>query len=58
MYAPGEEVIDPKTKQPLGRKKGAFKGELEIVELFGVDASWAKTNKGGSFLSSDLVFVK
>lgn len=58
VYAPGEAVIDPRTKQPLGRKKGAFKGELEIVELFGVDASWAKTNKGGSFLSTDLVYVK
>ncbi len=58
VYSPGEEVIDPKTKQPLGRKKGVFKGELEVVELFGVDASWAKTNKGGSFLSTDLVYVK
>lgn len=58
VYAPGEEVIDPRTKQPLGRKKGAYKGELEIVELFGVDASWAKTNKGGSFSSTDLVYVK
>lgn len=58
VYSPGEEIIDPKTRQPLGRKKGAFKGELEVVELFGVDASWAKTNKGGSFLSTDLVYVK
>jgi len=58
VYAPGEEIIDPKTKQPLGRKKGTFKGELEVVELFGVDASWAKTNRGGSFSSSDLVYVK
>ncbi|MEN6614944.1 MAG: hypothetical protein ABFD12_00155 [Syntrophorhabdus sp.] len=58
VYAPGEEVIDPRTKQPLGRKKGAFKGELEVVETFGVDASWAKTNKGGSFSSTDLVYVK
>jgi hypothetical protein len=58
VYAPGEEVIDPRTKQPMGRKKGAFKGELEVVELFGVDASWAKTNKGGSFTSTDLVYVK
>jgi len=58
VYAPGEEVIDPRTRQPLGRKKGAYKGELEIVELFGVDASWAKTNKGGSFSSTDLVYVK
>ncbi len=58
VYSPGEEFVDPKTKQPLGRKKGAFKGELEVVELFGVDASWAKTNKGGSFLATDLVYVK
>lgn len=58
VYAPGEEVIDPRTKQPMGRKKGAFKGELEVVELFGVDASWAKTNAGGSFTSTDLVYVK
>ncbi len=58
VYAPGEAVVDPRTKQPLGRKKGAFKGELEVVELFGVDASWAKTNKGGSFSSNDLVYVK
>ncbi len=58
VYAPGEEVIDPRTKQPLGRKKGAYKGELEVVEVFGVDASWAKTNKGGSFSSTDLVYVK
>ena len=58
VYAPGEEIIDPKTKQPLGRKKGAFKGELEVMELFGVDASWAKSNAGGSFSSTDLVYVK
>ncbi|MDD3846826.1 MAG: hypothetical protein PHC90_10765 [Syntrophorhabdaceae bacterium] len=58
VFGPGEEIVDPRTKQPLGRKKGAFKGELEVSELFGVDASWAKVNKGGSFSSSDLVYVK
>lgn len=58
VYAPGEQVIDPRTKQPMGRKRGIFKGELEVVELFGVDASWAKINKGGGFSSTDLVYVR
>jgi hypothetical protein len=58
VYSPGEEVIDPRTKMPLGKTKGSYKGELEIVELFGVDASWAKTRKGTSFSATDLVYLK
>jgi len=58
VYSPGEQILDSKTKAPLGRKKGSFKGELEVVELFGVDASWAKPKKGTSFSSTDLVYVK
>ncbi len=58
VYSPGEQILDSKTKAPLGRKKGNFKGELEVVELFGVDASWAKPKKGTSFSSTDLVYVK
>lgn len=58
VYSPGEQVLDSKTKAPLGRKKGDFKGELEVVELFGVDASWAKPKKGTSFSPTDLVYVK
>jgi hypothetical protein len=58
VYSPGEEVIDPRTKMPLGKTKGSYKGELEIVELFGVDASWAKTRKGTSFSPTDLVYLK
>lgn len=58
VYSPGEEVVDPKTKMPLGRTKGSYKGELEVVELFGVDASWAKIKKGTSFLPTDLVYLK
>ncbi len=42
VYSPGEEVIDPKTNMPLGKTKGNYKGDLEVVELFGVDASWAE----------------
>ena len=58
VYAKGEEVIDAGTKAPLGSVKGPFKGEIEIVELFGVDACWGKMKKGESLLSSDLVYVK
>jgi len=43
---------------PLGRTKGSYKGELEIVELFGVDASWAKAKKGANFSATDLVYLK
>lgn len=58
VYSPGEKIIDSKTKAPLGTTRGVLKGELEVVELFGVDASWTKTKKGGSFSPTDIVFVK
>ena len=58
VYSPGEEVIDPTTKMPLGRTKGSYKGELEVVELFGVDASWARIKKGTNFSATDLVYLK
>jgi hypothetical protein len=58
VYTPGEEVIDPRTKMPLGRTKGNYRGELEIVELFGVDASWARIRKGTSFSATDLVYLR
>lgn len=58
VYSQGEKIIDSKTKAPMGTTKGALKGELEVVELFGVDASWTKTKKGGNFSPTDLVFVK
>jgi hypothetical protein len=58
VYSPGEEVIDPRTKMPLGKTKGSYRGELEVVELFGVDASWAKIRKGTSFSATDLVYLK
>ena len=58
VYTAGEKIFDSKTKAPLGTRKGALKGELEVVELFGVDASWTKSKKGGSFLPTDIVFIK
>jgi hypothetical protein len=58
VYSPGEQVIDPKTNQPMGRTKGSFRGELKVEELFGVDASWAKPVKGTTFSTSDLVYLK
>ncbi|MCX8021324.1 MAG: hypothetical protein N2745_00940 [Syntrophorhabdaceae bacterium] len=58
VYEPGEEIIDTKTKMPLGRTKGKYKGELEIAELFGIDASLAKIRKGSDFSPTDLVYFK
>jgi hypothetical protein len=57
-YALGDEKVDSKTNTPLGRVKGAYKGELEVVELFGVDASWAKVRKGTNFAATDFVYLK
>jgi hypothetical protein len=57
-YSPGEQVVDPKTKVPLGKAKGSYKGDLEVMELFGVDASWAKVKKGADFSLTDLVYLK
>jgi len=58
VYTPGTQVVDPSTKISLGKTKGSFKGEIEIVELFGVDASWAKVKKGSAFSATDLVYLK
>lgn len=58
VYSEGDKIIDAKTKVPLGTTKGAFKGELEVVELFGVDASWTKSKKGSGFAPTDIVYVK
>jgi hypothetical protein len=58
VYTEGEKIIDSKTKAPLGTTKGKYKGELEVVELFGVDASWTKSKKGDSFSPTDIVYIK
>ena len=58
VYSPGEQIIDSKTKMPLGTTKGKYKGELEVSELFGVDACWAKVKKGSNFSATDLVYFQ
>ncbi|MGD0228985.1 MAG: hypothetical protein ABSC19_01340 [Syntrophorhabdales bacterium] len=58
VYAPGAQIIDKTTKLPLGRAKGSYKGEIEVVEVFGVDASWAKAGKTSTFVPTDLVYLK
>jgi hypothetical protein len=58
VYAPGAQIVDKTTKTPLGRAKGPYKGEIEVIETFGVDASWAKADKVSSFAPTDLVYLK
>ncbi|MCX7857468.1 MAG: hypothetical protein N2513_05745 [Deltaproteobacteria bacterium] len=58
VYSPGSHVFDEKTRIPIGIKKGEYKGELEIKELFGLDASVAKARKGTNFSPSDMVYLK
>jgi hypothetical protein len=58
VYTPGEQIIDKTTNQPLGRTKGSFKGELEVSEVFGLDAAWAVAKKPASFTPTDLVYLK
>lgn len=58
VYAPGDAIVDKTTTLTLGRIKGAFKGEIEVMDVFGVDASWAKAGKDTSFGPTDLVYLK
>jgi signal peptidase I len=57
VYSPGSQVYDEKTKTPIGIKRGEYKGELEVRELFGLDASAARIRKGGNFSPSDIVYL-
>jgi len=58
VYTPGDEIIDKTTNLPLGRTKGSYKGELEVLETFGVDAAWGKAKQMTSFVPTDLVYLK
>jgi len=58
VYGRGEQIVDRVTGLPLGRLKGTYKGEIEVSEVRGVDASWARTLKGGPFQPADLVYLK
>jgi hypothetical protein len=58
IYSPGDQIIDKTTNLPLGKTKGNYKGELEVSEVFGVDASWGKAKKLASFAPTDLAYLK
>ena len=55
VYGEGREVIDPDTKISLGRRPGAEKGEIEIVDYFGEDASIGRVLQGKGFAVNDIV---
>ncbi|MBE0602330.1 MAG: hypothetical protein IH611_01710 [Deltaproteobacteria bacterium] len=55
VFGEGREVIDPDTKMPLGRRPGPKKGEIEIIEFFGEDASIGKVLSGSGFAVNDIV---
>ncbi len=57
VYASGGEVVDATTKTSLGKMKGAYRGEIEVVDFVGTDASWARSKKGDKFAPTDLVYV-
>lgn len=58
IYALGKQVVDAKTKASLGHTKGSFKGEVEVVELFGVDAASARVRGSASLAPGDLAYLK
>ncbi|OPY65765.1 MAG: hypothetical protein A4E57_03053 [Syntrophorhabdaceae bacterium PtaU1.Bin034] len=58
VYSKGNQVFDKTTHLPLGQVKGSYKGEIEVYELFGVDAALAKLGKGGTFSTTDVVYLK
>lgn len=55
VYGEGREVIDPDTKVSLGRRPGRVKGEIEVTDFFGEDASICRTVSGGGFAVNDIV---
>jgi hypothetical protein len=58
VYAPGDAVFDKTTGLPLGKTRGIYKGDMELQEIFGVDAAWGKAKNGVSFSPTDLVYLK
>ena len=58
VYTEGASIIDSATKAPLGTTRGQLKGQIEVVELFGVDAASAAIKSGGGFAPTDFVYLK
>ncbi len=52
---PGKEIFNQLTGEFLGREPGKFKGRLQIVEFFGVNAAITKPVLGESFKVGDFV---
>ncbi len=52
---PGKEIYNQLTGEYLGREPGKFKGRLQVVEFFGVDAAIAKPILGDSLKVGDFV---
>lgn len=55
VFERGKEIIDPITKRSLGFGLGPQKGLIEVVQLFGTDASIAKVLSGKNFKLTDIV---
>ncbi|RTZ93144.1 MAG: hypothetical protein DSY91_02660 [Deltaproteobacteria bacterium] len=52
---PGKEIFNQLTGEFLGREPGRFKGRLQLVEFFGVNAAITKPLIGESFKVGDFV---
>lgn len=52
---PGKEIFNQLTGEYLGREPGKFKGRIQVVEFFGVDAAIAKPILGETFKVGDFV---
>ncbi len=52
---PGKEIFNQLTGEFMGREPGKFKGRLQIVEFFGVNAAITKPLLGDSFKVGDFV---
>ncbi len=52
---PGKEIFNQLTGEFLGREPGKFKGRLQVVEFFGVNAAIAKPVLGETFKAGDFV---
>ncbi len=52
---PGKEIFNQMTGEFLGREPGHFKGRLQVVEFFGINAAITKPVLGDTFKVGDFV---
>ena len=52
---PGKEIFNQLTGEFMGREPGKFKGRLQVIEFFGVNAAITKPLLGESFKVGDFV---